>query len=183
MWDRFPFLSTLSSDQLPSSELSFLSTFPTSLSPVSDLVLEPSDLSASYDLGNVLDANRTWHGGEGMAGKAWRLAFPPTRRARASKPGYPVCRRRTARVTWCRAVFREEFLRGQQLCGGGYATDLRDCQGVAGGRQDDSGGGAIAAGAERGGDAGGDHGAERARRGWRYFIGCTKRGCGSAWWR
>ena len=48
-------------------------------------------------------------------------------------------------------------MRGQQLCRGGYAADLRDCQGVAGGRQDDSGGGAIAAGAERGGDAGGDH--------------------------
>ena len=48
-------------------------------------------------------------------------------------------------------------MRGQQLCGDGYAADLRDCQGVAGGRQGDSGGEAIAAGAERGGDAGGDH--------------------------
>ena len=36
MWDRFPFLSTLSSSQSPSSELFFLSTFPTSPSPVSD---------------------------------------------------------------------------------------------------------------------------------------------------
>ena len=48
-------------------------------------------------------------------------------------------------------------MRGQQLCGGGYAADLRDCQGVAGGRQGGSGGGAIAAGTERGGVAGGDH--------------------------